>query len=191
MYQECPPISEDSMRWVALVGIALCSSVLGAAVLVRAMSGRVIRPESAPTGESQSSESAVLAADNLGSAPGVEPAEAVPAAADDVSNNASEENRQDLSEGLRAALRARDDAKAQGKVPPSEVDRAVPQAGSEVDDLARQLAPALEQEALSQSQKPSPEMREVEGELMDTWKEQKQILAGRRETADSVLLESH
>ncbi len=177
------------MRWVTLVGISLCTSVLGAAVLVRAMKGRTTHTENVST--AQSIESAPLADDNT-APPDIEPAAVVPPVTNDVSNSASQEDRQELTGSLRAALRARDRAKAQDKGASSDsVEVSVPQAGPEVDDLARQLAPALAQEALSESKQASPQMLEVTGELMDTWKEQKEILAGQRATVDSILLEAH
>jgi hypothetical protein len=60
--------------------------------------------------------------------------------------------------------------------------------GARVEDLARGVAPALARDALEHSSDNAVRNPEVERELLETWKEQKQILAGqRRGTVDSVL----
>jgi hypothetical protein len=82
---------------------------------------------------------------------------------------------------------------AEPEGPPAgpEPTRAPSQRSSEVDDLATKLAPALAREAVDLSAQKSPVMPEVEHELLETWKEQKQILAGQRGTIDTVLHEAH
>jgi hypothetical protein len=65
------------------------------------------------------------------------------------------------------------------------LDRADP--GAQVEDLAQKIAPALAREALDHSGDNAARNADVEHELLETWKEQKQILAGQRTTVDSVL----
>jgi hypothetical protein len=68
------------------------------------------------------------------------------------------------------------------------VDPQTPADLSSVEALAQQLAPQLSHEAsdLSGGQKPQVVL-EVEPELLQVLKEQKDILAGKRTTIDSVL----
>jgi hypothetical protein len=63
--------------------------------------------------------------------------------------------------------------------------------GAQVEALAQKVAPALAREALEHSADTAERNADVEHELLETWKEQKQILAGQRTTIDSVLKDTH
>jgi hypothetical protein len=180
---------EDWMRWMVLGGIALSASIPGAAVLCRTMMSHTA---SASAGEPESFGSTAVADDNIGSRSPVTSSDDVRAAGEDIASKASEVNRQALSEGLDEALRARQAAKTQGRWAESEPLPELPQGpqgGTEVEDLAQKMAPELAREAMDLSPR-NQQTFEVEHELLQTWKEQKDTLAGKRDTIDTVLHEA-
>jgi hypothetical protein len=182
------------MRWALFTGIGLF-----ALVVIAASVGRVIRVVNlfAPASASES-ESIVAATPHTD-----DPVTRSPARPAEVVHPASVE----VSAGIDEALRVAPANGAQSKRGESESRRALPQAaldqdlrpvmagmklgpadpGAQVQDLARKVAPTLASEALDHSAGNVARNAEVEHELLETWKEQKQILAGKRDTVDSVL----
>jgi hypothetical protein len=149
------------MRWHVLAAISFCALIASVGVLYRAMSGPIR-----------------LLTNVASSAPAP------------IASSAEEEEHPVLSEGLHDPIRASHPARTPVPAAGPEAMRAPSQRGTEVDDLAMQLAPGFARQAVDLSAQKSPVMPEVEHELLETWKEQKQILAGKRETIDTVLHEA-
>jgi hypothetical protein len=199
------------MRWVILMGVALCAFVAGGALM-----SRVFEPaneEPAPPASEPGSIGGSAAADDPGApsfAPSsnVVPVAAVPAAAAEDGRTGSAEDPQALQAGLDQALRAMQAAQANG---PREEARGPRRAavapdpqtasgditldpaglGPEAEALAKKLGPALAREAReSAGQKPAGTL-EIEHELLQTWKQQKEILNGQGDTIDTVLNAAH
>ena len=126
------------------------------------------------------------------------------ARADEVVANTTERTRV-LSEGLDDALRsarAAEEPSRPGELQPQRpltlatLDENVglatagtrrDSAGAQVEDLARKVAPSLAREALAPSADHPTRNADVEHELLETWTQQKQILAGQQGTMDTEL----
>jgi hypothetical protein len=183
------------MRAAILMGIAVFAfAVLAAAV------GRVIRvvnlfaPSSA--GESASVASAARYKDGPVTRSPAVPSEVVQPSAKEVSVDLDEAigtghgtgvqtNREELRRALPRGAIDQDVGPVMARM---KLDSAGP--GAEVEDLAQKIAPTLAREALEHSADDTSRNADVEHELLETWKEQKQILAGHRTTVDSVLQET-
>jgi len=172
------------MRGLVLMGIALGFSVAGAAALSRAIG---------PT-------------DSLSSTPpnGAQSIEPTPPSEDNRTSPSPTGSSQQLWDGLTQALRAADHAVSHDKgddsdPPGAAFDRNSVLAGSADDtgglgaqiDEAKKAAPALAKKELGRiTEKPAGTL-ELEDELVGVWKEQKEILAGQRDTVDSVISAAH
>jgi hypothetical protein len=186
---------EESMRWGAFMGIALF-----ALVVIAVSVGRVIRVVNlfapASAGEPQSIAAAPFADDPVNRSVG-RPSEAPQLGPPQALS-------QDLDETLRTARGTRMKSKRSEPeslqaLPETALDQDLRPVMAEmqklnpadpaarVEDLARKAAPTLARETLDHSADTTARNPEVEHELLETLKEQKQILAGKRETVDSVL----
>ena len=172
------------MRGLVLMGIALGFSVAGAAALSRAI-GPTDSLSSTPPNGAQSIEPTLPSEDNR-------------------TSPSPTGSSQQLWDGLTQALRAADHAVSHDKSddsdpPGAAFDRNSVLAGSTDDtgglgaqiDEAKKAAPALAQKELGRlTEKPAGAL-ELEDELVGVWKEQKEILAGQRDTVDSVISAAH
>jgi hypothetical protein len=149
------------MRWHVLAAIAFCALIASVGVLYRAMSGPIRLFTNVASSAPVSTASSAEA--DFGSHSPI---------------------------GTPAFPASHPSAKPPVPAAGPEPMRAPPQRNTEVDDLATKLAPAFAREAVDLSAQKSPVMPEVEHELLETWKEQKQILAGKRDTIDTVLHEA-
>jgi hypothetical protein len=161
------------MRGLVLMGIALGFSVAGAAALSRAIG---------PT-------------DSFSSTPrnGAQSIEPTPPSEDNGASPSPTGSSQQLWDGLTQALRASDRAVSHGKSddsdpPGAAFDRNRVLAGS-ADDTGG-LGAQIDEAKKVVPEKPAGTL-ELENELVGVWKEQKEILAGQRDTVDSVMSAAH
>jgi hypothetical protein len=197
------------MRWGILTGIALV-----ALLIITAAIGRVIQVVSffgpASGSGSESLGSAAPYADDpvaRPAAPGT--SETAHPVAEKISADKAVPGTQalptELDETLRRSATGATDAPS--KRPPPEARHGVPggaldqdlrpviaqmkldpsDPGAQVEELAQKVAPTLAREAIEHSDDNAARNADVEHELLETLKEQKQILAGQRDTPDSVL----
>jgi hypothetical protein len=158
------------MRWAIFAGVALFALVVIAAAVGRAI--RVVHFFApVPADESESVASAASCAGDSVTRSPAEPSE--------VANRAAVEVSADLDEALR-------NTRATG-VPSKRGEAGPADPGAQVEAIAQKVAPTLAREAVEHSADTAERNPEVEHELLETWKEQKQILAGQRTTIDSVL----
>jgi hypothetical protein len=186
------------MRWGIFAGIALPAL----AVIAVAVS-RVIQVVSVFAGPSAAEPQSVAPVAPYVDDPPVTrtppaPSVVVNPSAEEVVDKTTTVTTQALSEDLDKVVHAARAAGTQGKraVPPQaalnqdlgpvmagmKVDSA--DLGSQVEGIAQKVAPGLAQEVLTHSADNAVRNADVEHELIESWKEQKQILAGQR---DSVL----
>jgi hypothetical protein len=189
------------VRWAIFAGIALPALGVIAVAVSRVIQVVSVFSDSSAAEPQSVAPAATYVDDPVTRSPSSPPVIVNPAAEEVFGKTTTGGTTQALSEDLDDALRA---ARASGtqekrQVPPktgprqnlrpvmarTKLDSA--DLGEQVEGLSQKVAPALAREVLEHSADNAARSPEVEHELLETWKEQKQILAGQRPTVDSVL----
>jgi hypothetical protein len=183
------------MRGPVFIGIALI-----ALLVIGVSAGRIIHVVSvfSPDSASKPESVASFAPHTVTRSPGGTSEVVQPATA-----TAPQASSEDL-DGTLVAARAkgvqskRDALETRGAQPQTPLDQDLqptmaamklhPGAGAQVEDFARSMAPKLAREAIEHSTDNAARNPEVEHELLETWKQQQQILAGKRDTIDTVFV---
>lgn len=182
------------MRWVIPLSIALCASAAGAVIQARTMVRSLQDAVASASGPRRMGHEALPENDALPAPEGTrgEAADRAPSAqalsegldeALGAVRAASSRHRRNSAEQHPSARALSSDLRGQGGAMTDDEARL----GSQIQELAQKMAPVLTNEALDYAADKPPVAAEVERDLLDTWKEQKQILAGQRDTIDSVL----
>ena len=169
------------MRWV-LMSVALCMAIFVAATARRVM---VVMswfdPERTedPAPMASMASAAQLEVEGEPKSHSLPPPAQPLSSADGILDDLSARTTSDMQDSLEGTFRAAHRA-----------HEALANPGAQVDQVAKQLAPSLDTEVRQHAADPVDVSPEVTHELLETYEEQKKILAGQRDTIDSVLNET-